>query len=141
MIPQYYSKIKAWIIENQSDVYIAAVIFLVGLLSFGLGRLSVLWPEKEPITFENAPSSVSRASSTIAGSGNTIGGRGNSGAAGTALLRADGRYVASKSGSAYHFPWCPGALKIREDNKIWFDTAADAEQKGYRPAKNCPGME
>ena len=51
-----------------------------------------------------------------------------------------GRYVASKSGTAYHFPWCQGALKIKEENKIWFQTKEEAESRGYKPAGNCDGL-
>jgi len=139
MLPQYAAKIKVWAGENRSDIYIAAIIFLVGLSSFGLGRLSVLWPQKEPIIFEEAPATASgkKESDSPARSGASK----EAAAAADAILKAGGKYVASKSGSAYHYPWCPGALKIREDNKIWFETATEAEKRGYRPAKNCPGME
>ena len=51
-----------------------------------------------------------------------------------------GKFVASKSGSAYHYPWCPSALKIKEENKVWFETREEAEAKGYKPAANCPGL-
>lgn len=51
-----------------------------------------------------------------------------------------GAYVASRSGTAYHLPWCVGALRIREENKIWFSSKEEAEQKGYHPAKNCKGL-
>lgn len=51
-----------------------------------------------------------------------------------------GKYVASKSGAAYHYPWCPGALKIKEENKIFFNTKEEAEKRGYKPAGNCPGL-
>ncbi len=51
-----------------------------------------------------------------------------------------GKYVASKSGSAYHFPWCSGAKRIKEANKIYFNTKEEAEKAGYRPAGNCKGL-
>jgi methylphosphotriester-DNA--protein-cysteine methyltransferase len=51
-----------------------------------------------------------------------------------------GTYVASKSGSAYHFPWCSGAQRIKEENKVWFETKEEAELAGYRPASNCKGL-
>jgi len=49
-------------------------------------------------------------------------------------------FVASKKGKVYHFPWCPGAKAIKEDNKIYFSSREEAEKAGYRPAKNCPGL-
>lgn len=51
-----------------------------------------------------------------------------------------GGYVASKSGTKYHLPWCPGAQSMREENKIWFATKEDAERAGYKPASNCKGL-
>lgn len=51
-----------------------------------------------------------------------------------------GAYVASKNGTAYHLPTCTGAKQIKEENKVWFATKADAELAGYKPAKNCKGI-
>ena len=51
-----------------------------------------------------------------------------------------GEYVASKSGKSYHLPWCAGAKQIKEENKIYFSSKAEAEAAGYAPAKNCKGI-
>lgn len=48
--------------------------------------------------------------------------------------------VASKSGSKYHLPNCPGASQIKADNLIEFGSIAEAEAAGYKPATNCPGL-
>jgi len=55
-------------------------------------------------------------------------------------VSAGGAFVASKTGEAYHFPWCSGVLRIKEENKVWFETREAAEAAGYRPAKNCKGL-
>ncbi len=52
----------------------------------------------------------------------------------------EGGYVASKNGTKYHFPWCGSAKQIKEENKIWFKTKAEAEAAGYTPASNCKGI-
>ena len=57
-----------------------------------------------------------------------------------AVLPAGGQYVASKSGSKYYLPWCGGAKLIKDENKVWFATKADAEAAGYAPASNCKGL-
>lgn len=49
----------------------------------------------------------------------------------------EGRVVGSSKGSKYHFPWCPGASQIKEENKIWFATEKDAQDAGYAKAGNC----
>ncbi len=58
----------------------------------------------------------------------------------TKLDVSQGNYVASKSGTKYHLPWCSGAQRIKEENKVWFKTKAEAEAAGYTPAANCKGI-
>lgn len=50
------------------------------------------------------------------------------------------KIVGSENGEVYHLPWCPGAKQIKEENKIFFKSKKEAENRGYRPAKNCPGL-
>jgi len=55
-------------------------------------------------------------------------------------LTPSGTLVASKNGTVYHFPWCSGAQRINEENKIWFTSQEEAQAAGYRPAANCKGL-
>lgn len=48
-----------------------------------------------------------------------------------------GEVVASKSGSKYHLPSCPGASQIKPENIVRFSSAAAATAAGYTPAANC----
>lgn len=48
--------------------------------------------------------------------------------------------VASKSGHVYYLPWCGGASRITESNKVWFIDPAHARSAGYVPASNCDGL-
>lgn len=138
MIPNYAEKIKQYIVENRRDLYIATVIFFVGLSGFGLGRLSVLWPEKESITIGNQDARIMNQALTDI----TAGAQHKATPLDSKLMIPDSnkKYVASKSGTAYHLPWCPGAQKIKEENKIWFQTKEEAESRGYKPAGNCEGL-
>lgn len=54
-------------------------------------------------------------------------------------IPTDPRVVASKATSSklYHHPWCSGALRIKETNKLWFPTEASAISAGYTLAANC----
>lgn len=63
----------------------------------------------------------------------------NPGKTGTATA-ATGKYVASKSGTRFYLPTCSGANRIKEENKIWFATEAEAEAAGFTPAAKCPGL-
>lgn len=120
--------------EHKTDLFTAAVIFLVSMASFGLGRLSTVWPKKEPIRIlENGKE--------IKGKPISVEGREVKNAQTASVVGAQtGKYVASKSGTAYHLPACPGAAKIKDSNKIWFETREEAEERGYKPAANCPGL-
>ena len=90
--------------------------FLMAILGFGLGRLTKLEEAREPIRIE----ADNLATTTVK------------------ILA--GKFVGSKNGTKYHYPWCPGATKIKEENKIWFQTIEDAKRAGYTPAANCPGL-
>jgi len=129
MLSQYSKKVKQWILVNKSDIFLSLIILLVGLGSFGLGRLSVLWPKKEPIRISenygilNSDKNSSSQTAAI-----------------NQISNYQGKYVASKSGKNYHYPWCSGALRIKDVNKIWFQTKEEAEKAGYKPAGNCEGL-
>jgi len=42
-----------------------------------------------------------------------------------------GKYVASKTATTYHTANCDWAKKIKEPNRVWFDTEAEAKKQGY----------
>ena len=139
MLSQYIRKVNNWLTENKNDLKVAEIIFFVSLARFGLGRLSILWPKKEPVQImtndkgqmlkaetEHIDSSSSKTNKQLSSFG--------------VSLSSQGKYIASKSGAAYHYPWCPGALQIKEENKIFFNIKEEAEKRGYKPAGNCPGL-
>mgnify|MGYP000055943155 CR=1 FL=1 len=104
---------------HKEEVLLAVIIILIASLSFGLGRLSVIYEregEFEIVYPETKEGSVLGAIVSSAG------------------------YVPSKTGNKYHFPWCPGARAIKEQNKVYFGTKGEAEAAGYQPAGNCKGI-
>lgn len=48
-----------------------------------------------------------------------------------------GRFVASSKSDKYHLPDCSSAGRISSENKIWFDSAEEAEASGYSPCGRC----
>lgn len=60
--------------------------------------------------------------------------------AAAAALPGAGQVVASKTGTKYYLPWCGTVSRIKEENKVWFASKAEAEKAGYEPAKNCKGL-
>jgi len=126
-IKDFHQKIKGVLNKaNTEDFGLILIVLLVAFASFGLGRLSVLDMPDEPITIQSA-------STFNAISGVTQGGE-------VAAEIPEGGYVASKNSDKYHLPWCSGAQRISEQNKIYFATKAEAESAGYTPAGNCKGI-
>jgi len=135
------------ILENR-DLFPAVLIVVVGVVSFGLGRLSVEPGTDVPTSRLSSATDEAQAStllvpeSTAAGSpkqGVEEEGKRDMLPTGTATS-ASGSYVASKNSNKYHLPWCSGAARITEENKIWFSSKAEAEAAGYTPAGNCKGI-
>lgn len=51
---------------------------------------------------------------------------------------ADLKIKGNKNSKIYHLPGCPNYDDIAERNIVWFKTREEAEQAGFRMAKNCP---
>ena len=127
MVSRFLTKVNG----HKADLYTAVVIFFVGIGSFGLGRLSVEWPKKDPITITQQDEGNMEQEKIDVNGNESI-------TAATSTVK--GKYVASRSGKYYYAPWCGGALRIKEENKVWFETKEDAEKRGYKPAANCQGL-
>ena len=131
MLSAFLAKVKNWFTPRENELFLAATIILVALISFGLGRLSAFRSEKFPIQFIEPQNQEGRVLGAV-----TPPPAVNS----AKVETGDKLYVASKNGSAYHFPWCSGAQRIKEANKIYFSSREEAEKAGYRPAANCEGL-
>ena len=118
----------------EKDLFLAMIIILVAVSSFGLGRLSKLREGKEPIMIKNASDSLLGAES-----GGISGMFSADNKTASAINATDKLFMASKSGTKYYYPWCGN--NIKEENKVWFTTAEEARKAGYEPAKNCKGLE
>jgi len=85
-------------------LFLSIIIILIALLSFGIGRLSVM-EKREPIKIEYDPEisnviSKEQTASVI-----------------QAISKSNDEVVASKNGARYHYPHCSGAKQIKETNK------------------------
>ena len=98
-IQEFWQKIKVFADDLISEWGLIAIVLLVGLASFGLGRLSALEDSRPPITITQAPMDMKPRS-----------------------MAPGGLYVASRSGSAYYYPWCAGATRILPSNQVWFQS-------------------
>ena len=47
--------------------------------------------------------------------------------------KVSGKFVASKNSKTYHVPDCGSAKRIKEENKVWFQSKKEAEGSGRTP--------
>ncbi|MEK7576035.1 MAG: hypothetical protein AAB491_03070, partial [Patescibacteria group bacterium] len=122
------AKTKEKIKPYKNDIFIVLVIILVALISFGLGRLSKIRENKMPVTIENLSANMINSQENIPQDNQNI--KNNQ----VQINSSQGMLIGSKNGTKYHFPWCSGAQRIKEENKIWFSNKEEAEKAGYSPA-------
>lgn len=129
-----FKKLKSLIADD--SLYAASLLVLVGIASFGLGRLSVT-----PIDPEGAPATVVRTMvEPPATSGQPKPPATSSPEVQPVVLAETATIVASKAGTKYHKVTCPGAKQIKPENKIYFESPEAAKAAGYTAAANCPGL-
>ncbi len=122
-------------LENK-ELFTVLTIILVAFASFGLGRLSKIEESTFPVRVENTAATLESSPTDEAGAGKLF----ETLVSPEKASSKEGAYVASKTGEKYHLPWCSGAQRIKEENKIWFASKEFAEQAGYTPAANCKGL-
>lgn len=126
-----WQKLKPLIADDL--VFTAAILILVGIISFGLGRASVQGTAAQPtsaiIEVGPEPFIYHQAGVVPAGAAAVID-----------STQGNQPFVASRSGTRYHLVTCPGAKQIKEENRIFFSSGAAAEAAGYTKAANCPGL-
>ncbi len=123
-------KIKG--VLNDDRLFPALVVAVTACAAFGFGRLSVL-DHPFPLSLQSVQKSAAQPSTSIEPLLSAKD-------ASKATSSSSGAYVASKKGGSYHLPWCGGASRISEENKVWFATREEAAAAGYAPAANCPGI-
>ena len=116
---------------ERRDVYTILIIFFVGAASYGLGKLSEVRTERPAVQVIEA----------VAGEGSAVAAlEATAPEAPETPPAVPGSFVGSRNSDKYHYPWCPGAQRIKEENKVWFTTREEAERAGYTPASNCKGL-
>ena len=111
---------------HSASIFFIIAVILIGTLGFGLGRLSKIEEGREPVKIARL-SSTSDVENEVSS---------------PAMLPASakGPYVASRNGTKYYLTNCSGVSRIKEENKVYFATAAAARATGLTPATNCPGI-
>jgi hypothetical protein len=128
-----WQTLKEWFLKHEFDIFLVLLVLISLCIAFSLGRLSVVLENREPVTLE-----LPTTSTTTVGTGEA---QGISSLSKEVTTGQAGLLVGSKNSTKYHFPWCSGALRITEANKIYFNSIEEARAKGYSPATNCPGLQ
>ncbi len=118
----------------KEDVFIVILIVFVGLISFGLGKLSAVEKERDQVTTVSDTISPKTAGETAAVLTST---QPKAQINSPVQVNKNGLLVASKNGTRYYYPNCAGVSRIKEENKIWFNSIAEAEARGLTLAANC----
>jgi hypothetical protein len=127
-----YSQEKG--LKIRGDLYIVIMIILVGTASYGLGKISSFEKNKTPISILKAREYMN--SIVLNDTSNT-----KTETQSVQAQQTDGKIVASKSGTKYYYSWCTGVSRIKEENKIWFNSIEEARSAGLTPASNCVGLQ
>ena len=123
----YKSRIKDVIkkgVEYQDGIITGLAFVLIFFLGLGIGLL-IRQPKTNPIIIDkNIKIGLPAGSQSLSSDAvdNFIG----------------GNFVASINGKAYYPKGCKSANVIKEENRVWFENAGEAEADGYTLAKNCP---
>lgn len=124
-------KIKTLLLDDR--IFLSLIAVLIAAVSFGLGRVSLSWQPGQGQVAQIIQKTREEPSLKVAPSSATS-------TEDPPTVADSGTYVGSKNSNKYHLPWCSGALRIAEGNKVWFATKEEAERAGYVPAGNCPGI-
>lgn len=125
IINDFASKIKDKHIFDTFTIMCLLIITSVGIISFGLGRLSV----KDDFSDNNNQLSSVVNNNSVLLNDNKVGD--------SYEEKEEKKYVASKNGKLYYSVGCSGAKRISEKNMIWFGTAEEAQKSGYEFASSC----
>lgn len=120
------AKILNMVKRRQKDIFLGFCIILISVIGFNLGKLNASRQIIDKTTEKVDVYQKTKASVLITPKP-------------TPAQPKDLRVVASKASSSkkYHFSWCPGAKKIKEINKLWFENESLAQKAGYTLAGNC----
>ena len=124
-------KIFNFLKYSQYHIFLAVCIGLISFISFNLGKIAS--NEKGSIKITDG-ANIYKAIATEETENDTL----------SPTVKAtpkplDLRVVVSKASDSkkYHHVWCGSWKKIKTENQLWFNSAAEAEAQGYTLAGNC----
>ena len=137
-----YKKLKIFIKSHQERFLFVVIVILVALISFRAGvlkerevqtgNIKVLINQNKPITEEE------KQAITL---GQAIQRKGLTEEVQSSVKQKGSiencNFIGSKNSDKYHTPDCHWSEKIKEENRVCFETAEEAKDKGYQAAGCC----
>ena len=129
---EIYSLCKSGARVHQHGLFIGLCLVIMAGIGYNIGRIYALNTPREV----NQSANISDGTKGVTNSLKSIP---QIKITQPSVIPTDPRVVASKAAGSklYHYSWCSGAQRIKETNKLWFPTEADAISAGYTLAGNC----
>ncbi len=128
--------------DRGKDIIALLIIVLVGIGSFGLGRLSTAQNEAQGVQITQAALPIveveARAANVLGVTSSITSTEPNTTA--PRMIKSAPRaksFFASSRGSKYYHLGCSGGKTLKEENKIWFASKEEAELAGYELSTSC----
>ncbi|MBU1292260.1 hypothetical protein KKH07_02155 [Patescibacteria group bacterium] len=119
------SYFKETVKKNESDILLTITIVLVALISFGAGLFIDFSEDNQSIVIQQPTASIQQS---LAGTCESSSAK--------ATADKEGIFVGSVNSNKYHWPDCPSAKKIAEQNQIWFNSEQEAQNANYIRCSN-----
>ena len=135
MLAKLWDKIKSY----QYHIFLTICIGLISFISFNLGKINAL--EKLPLKIGESNDKLKSKNEKLKSLEADIYSATQKQETSNQFpsKKLDTRVVVSKASTSkkYHYTWCASASKIKEENKLWFNSDKEAEAAGYILAGNC----
>jgi hypothetical protein len=120
-------KVKELLGVYENHIVVVVSLILIAIIGFGVGKLSASSKAKTPIRIETAEIAQPLIQAVINSPSSTP----------IVTPKAAIQLVASRNGTRYYYPWCSGVKRIKEENKVYFNTESEAEARGLTLAVGC----
>lgn len=125
---------KGWVKRFQHEFFLGCCIVLISIISYNLGQINSL--KKTPISIKKTADLKAEIFDAVNSKSESLNPKQNQNSK-SQFQKLDTRVVVSKNSNKYHYTWCPGSKKIKLENQAWFNSAQEAESRGYILAGNC----
>lgn len=128
-------KIKSLYDNLKVSLFYFLLVLTVGVISFYLGRLSTQKNSESPnLTKQVAQNSNNLKAQSFIKEADT---ETNKTTFKNTVNKTTWKYIASKNGKIYYPKDCKGSQRIKESNRVFFETKEEAEYKGYKQTASC----